>query len=314
MIPAVLAGAVFALVVGLTVGFWWIFAEQRAIRGRVAAAARRADGGLTILHDPVRPEGAAGALVAKTSVYEWLSRLVEQSGRRGTVSDVLLIMATFGLVGAILGWLRGGGVALMLVCMVATAALPLVYLIYRRQRRLKRFERQFPDALDMLSRAIRSGYALAGGIQLVGDEMPDPVGEELRRVFEEIRLGLEPGDALSKLSARIPSEDVRFFCTAIRIQRTAGGNLAEMLDRLSEVIRERFKLLGHARALSAQQRYAAITVGLSPVIFAIIFRLMNPNYFDPLLQSPLGPKLIAGGAISELIGFAVIWRIAKIKI
>jgi tight adherence protein B len=313
MIALALAAAVFALVVGLTVGLWWISANRREITMRLTGAGAT-DGDVAILHARVGEKGRVGAMLGKTAAYEWLSGLIQQSGRGGTVSDVLMIMATFGLIGGIGGWLRGSGAFFTLLCMAGPAALPLVFLSYKRQQRLKRFERQFPDGLDMLSRAIRSGYALAGGIQLVGDEMPDPVGEELRKVFEEIRLGLEPGEALGKLASRIPGEDVRFFCTAIRIQRTAGGNLAEMLDRLSEVIRERFKLLGHARALSAQQRYAALTVGLSPLVFAAIFRLMNPNYFDPLLNSPLGPTLITAGAISELIGFVVIWRIARIKI
>lgn len=313
MLGGVLAAVVFAFVVAVTVGLWWVAAARREIKGRLTAAVRGSAAGTMILHES-GDGSSTGAVLGKTAAYGWLRALIEQSGRQVSVSDVLLVMATFGLVGGLLGWFRGGGVLVILLCMATAAGLPLAYLMYKRQQRLKEFERLFPDGLDMLSRAIRSGYALAGGIQLVGDEMPDPVGEELRRVFEEIRLGLDPGEALGRLSTRIPSEDVRFFCTAIRIQRTAGGNLAEVLDRLSEVIRERFKLLGHARALSAQQRYAAIAVGLSPVAFGILFRLMNPNYFDPLLNSPIGPHLIAAGAVSEIIGFLIIWRIAKIKI
>ena len=112
----------------------------------------------------------------------------------------------------------------------------------------------------------------------------------------------------------MPSEDVRFFCTAVSIQRMSGGNLAEILDRLSEVIRERFKLLSHARALSAQHRWSAILVGLSPIGFAVLLKVMNPRYFDVFLESPQAPMWLAMGLLSESIGFFVIWRISKIEV
>jgi tight adherence protein B len=112
----------------------------------------------------------------------------------------------------------------------------------------------------------------------------------------------------------MPTEDVRFFCTAIRIQRGAGGNLAEILDRLAEVIRERFKILSYARVLSAQHKWSAILVGLSPIIFGLMFQILHPGYFEPLFNDPLGPTLIGAGLVMEAIGFFVIWRIAQIKV
>ena len=165
-----------------------------------------------------------------------------------------------------------------------------------------------------LTRSIRAGYALSQAVQVVGEEMPDPTGEEFRRVGEELRAGLEPGEALSRLLRRAPTDDVWFFCTAVNIQRSAGGNLAEILDGLSEVIRERFKILSHARALSAQARWTAVIVGLAPLFFAILFKLLQPDFFDPLLASPLAPLLITAGLISQAIGFVCIWRIANIKV
>lgn len=179
---------------------------------------------------------------------------------------------------------------------------------------MQQFEAQFPDALDAMSRAIRAGNALSSAIQLVGQEMPNPLGAEFTQVFEETKLGMDPGDALSRLAERTPTDDVRFFCTAVLIQRGSGGNLAEILDRLSEVIRERFKILSHARALSAQHRWSAICVGLSPVAFAIMFELMSPGYFTPMLESPLAPVLLGAGLTMEAIGFFMVWRIAKIKV
>jgi len=166
----------------------------------------------------------------------------------------------------------------------------------------------------MISRSMRAGNALTSAIQLVGEEMADPIGQEFRQVAEEIRLGLDPTEALGGLKTRVASEDVAFFCTAVNIQRAAGGNLAEILDRLSDVIRKRFELLSHARVLSSQQRYAAIFVGCSPVVFSILFYFISPGYFDPLIESPSAPMLVGGGLLMQIIGFAVIWRMARIKV
>ena len=309
-----IAAFAFLVVVVVVVGLWWASASRRAVRERLSGAARTADPAMTILHE--NPEEAARRLgrLARTRLYMRLTALAEQSGRTGPVSDVLLVMATFAALGAVTGWIRTGVLGWSLLCAVGGASIPVLFLVHKRQQRMKRFSKHFPDALDMMARAIRAGYALAGGIQLVGEEMPDPVGEELRRVFEEIRLGLEPGDALAKLGERIPTDDVRFFCIAIRIQRTSGGNLAETLDRLSEVIRERFKLLSHAHAIAAQQRWGAIFVGSSPLLLAVLLRLMNANYFDEAVKHPAGPMMLLVGLALEAVGFFMIWRIAKIKV
>ncbi len=311
---ALIAASTFVVIVGLVVGPWWALASRRAVRERLSRAARPKDPALTILHED--PEEAARRLggLARSGLYARLTVLVEQAGRSGSVSDVLLVMATLAILGAVAGWVRTGALGWTLLCALIGASLPVLFLVYKRQQRLKRFSQHFPDALDMMARAIRAGYALAGGIQLVGEEMPDPVGEELRRVFEEIRLGLEPGEALEKLAQRIPTDDVRFFCTAIRIQRTAGGNLAETLDRLSEVMRERFKLLAHAHAIAAQQRWGAIFVGSSPLGLAILLRLVNAHYFDEAFKHPAGPTMLLVGLALEAVGFLMIWRIAKIKV
>lgn len=311
---ALIAAFTFVSIVGVVVGLWWASASRRAVRERLNQAARATDADLTILHqDPAQAAPRWGGL-ARSDLYGRLTTLVEQAGRGGSTSDVLFVMATLAILGAVAGWIRSEALGWTLLCALIGASMPVLFLVYKRQQRIKRFSRHFPDALDMMARAIRAGYALAGGIQLVGEEMPDPVGEELRRVFEEIRLGLEAGEALEKLAQRIPTDDVRFFCTAIRIQRTAGGNLAETLDRLSEVIRERYKLLAHAHAIAAQQRWGAIMVGASPLGLAILLRLVNANYFDEAIKHPAGPTMLLVGLLFEAVGFFIIWRIAKIKV
>jgi tight adherence protein B len=305
---------IFLAIVVLVVGLWWVAQAERSVRARLKRPSPT-DGPTQILRtDAERSEGALGDLLGSTGLMGRLSDLVTQSGYKGTPSDFVLIILAFAVVGGAAGWLRTGAFLWGLIAAVAFGSLPIVYLLYRRRKRLNTFQTQFPDALDTVTRAIRAGNALSGAIRVVAEDMPDPVGEEFRRVDEEIRLGMDPGEALFRLQKRVPVEDMGFFCTAIKIQRGVGGNLAEVLDRLAEVIRERFKILSYARVLSAQHRWAAICVGLSPAIFAVIFELLHPGYFDALKTNPIGPWLVGAGLILEAIGFFLVWRIAQIKV
>lgn len=308
-LAAAIAGLAFLMVVMLITGLWWFAATRRRVRDRLGASLR------------VPPEAGTGILREVPADSRWgalvppLVTLVEQAGYdAGRVGRVLLFMASFALVGGSAGWFRTGAVMGGVLTALIAGSLPVLYLAYKRSQRLKSFEKQFPDALDMMTRSIRAGYALSGAIQVVGQEMPDPVGQEFRRVFEESRLGMDPGEALSRLRRRVSTDDTGFFCTAIAIQRASGGNLAEVLDRLSEVIRERFKVLSHARVLSTQHRWSAICVGISPIIFAIMLEVLNPGYFEPMLNSPLWPYFLTAGIVFEVTGFFMIWRTAQIRV
>ena len=311
--PLAVALLVFTFFVILVVGMWWVSQAQRTVRERLKHA-----GAPSARTDILRPEqdalrGLAGAF-RDTGLPQRLARLATEAGYKATAGDLTLVTLACAAVGGAAAWLRTGGLFWGILTAIATGSIPAVYLLYRRARRIARFQTQFPDALDMITRAIRAGNALSGAIKLVGEEMPDPLGVEFRQVDDEIRLGTEPGEALFGLETRMPTEDVRFFCTAIRIQRSAGGNLAEILDRLAEVIRERFKILSYARVLSSQHKWSAVCVGLSPVIFGIMFQLLNPGYFDTMLTDPIGPVLIGAGLVLEAVGFFTIWRIAQIKV
>lgn len=308
-----LAVLVFMAVAGLVVEVWRATRGARNVEGRLTGLSREGEHEIAIVQDRSADRDWPGVL-ERSGLWQRLVDIVEQSGHTRSMRDVLVVMAGFALVaGAVGGW-RAGTVTWTLLSAVIGGSLPLCYLLYKRHQRLTLFEQQFPEALDTLSRSIRAGYTLGAGVQLVSEEMADPVGRELKRVFEEIHLGRDPGDALARLWHRVPTDDARFFCAAIGIQRKSGGNLAEMLDRLSEVIRERFKILSHARAVSAQQRWGAIMIGLSPLGFGLVLRLSNPAYFDPLFESPLGAQLMLGGLALEAVGFFVVWRIAKIKV
>lgn len=301
----VIAVLVFVALVALVVGIWWALVPSRNVRERLAST--------TATTTLTAPE-IVKAHESKLSSAKFLSSLLERSGYQRTVREVAYVIVGFALVGAAVGALRLGGSLGALIGACFTGAMPIVFLSYKANQRMNRFQRDFPDAMDMMTRAIRAGHALGSAIRLVGEEMRDPIGPEFARVAEEMRLGRDVGEALGGLEERVPAEDVRFFCTAVSIQRTTGGNLAEVLDRLSEVIRERYKLLSHARVLSTQHRWSAILVGLSPVVFAIIFQLLHPNYFTAFFESGSAPMFIALGLAFEATGFFWVWRIAKIKV
>ena len=313
--PLVIAGLVFVAVVILVVGIWWALETSRGVRARLQGAGDVPAAEIDILRaDSARSRRGLGALLSGAAPYGRLGALVAQAGYKRSAADALLVIAGFSAAAGLIGWVRTAGLIWAVIAALGAAVVPVVYLIYRRYRRLQRFEMQFPEALDMISRAIRAGNALSGAIRSVGEEMPDPLGQEFRQVSEEVQLGMEASEALSRLHTRVPIEDMGFFCAGIRIQRAAGGNLAEVLDRLAEVIRERFKILSHGRVLSAQHRCSAILVGLSPILFALIFQLLHPRYFESLLGDPMTPWLVGTGLALETIGFFIIWRLSKIEV
>ena len=304
---------VFAFILVLVIGIWWVSQADRTVRERLKQPGR-GTGGPDLLRPDQDAMGSLAGAFRNTGLPQRLGKLATEAGYKATAGDLTLLTLACAAVGGAAAWLRTGGFFWGVLTAVATGSLPMIYLLYKRAQRITRFQAQFPDALDMITRAIRAGNALSGAINLVGQEMPDPTGAEFRQVDDEIRLGTEPGEALFGLETRIPTEDVRFFCTAIRIQRGAGGNLAEILERLAEVIRERFKILSYARVLSSQHKWSAVCVGLSPVIFGLMFQLLHPGYFDAMLKDPVGPLMIATGLVLEAVGFFVIWRIAQIKV
>jgi tight adherence protein B len=310
-----IAGLVFFVMVTLIVGLWWVYTSGEQMRRRLARPVDEKSPEHQLLRsDVVTSVPIWERALRKSDLVGTLARLGDQAGSRRSVSELLLIIAFVGGLGAIAGGWRIGSAGGALISALVAGALPVLHLMHKRHRRLQSFQEHFADAVDMISRSIRAGNALSASIQLVAEEMADPIGYEFRQVTEQIRLGLDPGEALSRLQQRVATEDVEFFCTAIRIQRGSGGNLAEILDRLSDVIRKRFELLSHARVLSAQQRYAAIFVGASPAMFSLAFYFLSPGYFDPLIESPMAPMLIGAGLTLEVIGALIIWRLAKIKV
>ena len=200
------------------------------------------------------------------------------------------------------------------VATVIFMTLPFLYVRMAVGHRTKKFDRQFPDALDLLSSSVKSGQALNSAIQNVAEEMPEPVGDEFRTLSDELSFGAELTDTLRRFSERIDSPDVQFFCTALMIQKETGGNLSEVLDGLQKTIRERFRILRHVQTLTAQGRLSGWILGAMPFVLGAIIGFSNGNYMGQLFKTPEGHKLLIAALVLQALGVALIVKIVKIKV
>jgi tight adherence protein B len=259
-------------------------------------------------------ESSQNALVNKLTQLGNLNLLMEQADTTLTPAQFFGISAVMALVGMFVPVLAGLHPSIVLPMGLILAVLPFAWLLLRRRKRLRDFAKQLPEALELVSRALRAGHSLASGFNLISDEMKDPIAKEFHRVFEEQNLGVPLDSALENLTERIPNLDLRFFATAVILQRQTGGDLAEILDKIGYLIRERFKIWGQVQALTGEGRLSGIVLlALPPVLFLAVYRL-NPDYVTPLFTDPFGRQMLAGAIILQLIGAAVIKKIINIKV
>ena len=260
------------------------------------------------------PLPALDRLASGTARGSALAAWVEQSGVQISMSALLLIAfaaaLVFGFIAAsvlrlAVGWLIGGALGF---------SLPFVFLRIKRTRRLRKFEEAFPEALDLMARALKAGHAFATGLKMVADEMEEPVGPEFRKTFDEQNFGLPLKDALSNLTVRIPLLDVRFFSTAVLIQRETGGNLSEILENLAHVVRERFKILRQVRVYTAHGRLTGYVLLALPVFLAIALSFINPDHMQLLFREPLGHMLLAATVVMQTVGYFWIRQVVKIEV
>jgi tight adherence protein B len=244
-----------------------------------------------------------------------LDRMILQADLRWTVSRLLLSGAALGLAAylACAIVLRQGSLATALAVAVLTLA-PLAYMLRRRAKRLRKLEQQLPDALDLLTRSLRAGHSFGAGLQMIGQEMADPIAGEIRFVHEEINFGVSLEQALINLSVRVPIRDLRYFVVAVLIQRESGGNLTEVLGKLSHLIRQRLKLYWRIRVLSAEGRLSAWVLGLLPFALAALMNFFNPAFMAPLWQDPLGITIVRNMLLMMAFGVLVLWKITRIRV
>ena len=300
-------------------------AQARLLRERLAtvqeAAARQPSEELALVRDEMLSKiPAIDNLLRRSSRISNLQPFLEQADLKIRAGNILMLCVSSGLVLGVIGFLMASSLppnqALLFgaVGVVLGGFLPYSYASYRRTKRFQKFEELFPEAIDTLARAVRAGHAFTTALELIANELSEPVASEFRKLFEEQKFGLPVRDALMNLAERVPLVDVKFFVTAVMLQRETGGNLAEILDNLSYVIRERFKIMRQVRVYTAQGRLTMmLLMGLPPVI-VITMLTTSPAFIRPLFADPIGHFLVVAGIVLQTLGYFVIRKIIRIQV
>jgi tight adherence protein B len=312
---AVVAGAVFGVVAIL---------DQRNARARLLrdrlesvqkAAEQQPDEDLALVRDQTLSEiPALDTLLRRSAKISNLQEFLLQAGLRLRAGNLLMLSGVSAFIFAAIVLFLGQAPVFAALGAIIGSFLPYSYVSYRRGKRFKKFEEIFPEAIDTLARAVRAGHAFTTALEMISDEVAEPIASEFRMLFEEQKFGLPVRDALMNLTERMPLVDVKFFVTAVMLQRETGGNLAEILDNLSYVIRERFKILRQVRVYTAQGRLTMmLLMGLPPVI-VITMLTISPGFMRPLFTDHLGHVLIYLGIILQTVGYFVIRKIIQIQV
>jgi tight adherence protein B len=321
---AVIAILVFVVV---SLGGFVVFAlfDERKSRARVLrdrlspsgeTAERQPGEELALLRDEMLSEiPAFDTLLRRSERISALQKLLSQAEIKIRAGNFLLLCMASGVVLAFLVFvLVKRDPIFAWVGLIVGFFLPYSYASYMRTKRFDAFEEHFPEAIDTLARAVRAGHAFTTALEMIADEVTEPVAGEFRKLFEEQKFGLPVRDALSNMVDRVPLVDVKFFVTAVMLQRETGGNLAEILDNLSYVIRERFKILRQVRVYTAQGRLTMMLLMGMPPLIVLLMLSMNPTFIQPLFTDPIGHVMIVAGIVLQTIGYFVIRKIIRIQV
>ncbi len=323
MDPVLIAALAFigvAAIVGGTVLLWRDKPASK-IEGRLdlltgantpAAAKAGLTNGASILMQPL--DDRPGIVETFMEQFGNINLLFEQADTNLTIVKLLVVSAVIALLGISLGVVVHIHAVLLPLVGVLMGLLPPAWLLWRRKRRLKTFASQLPDALEMISRTLRAGQSLGFGFNMVSTEMPLPISKEFGRVFEEQNLGIPIDETLRDMTERIPNLDLKFFVTALILQRQTGGDLAEILDKIGSLIRDRFRIWGQVQALTGEGRLSGVVLLALPFVLLIAVYQLNPDYIMVLFNDPLGTKMLAVGALMQVVGALVIRKIVNIKV
>jgi tight adherence protein B len=320
---AAIAFGTFVLVAVLVFGLYWLLVgrgeseEQRVIRQRLKGAPLTPAAGVASV---LKPEERLSSLPWLNSmlsrfgvVTRPMARALSQADMRLTVGALLLLSCVAGLTAFALANALSRLVALAVFVGAVAAFVPYAWVRHKATKRIAVFEEQFPEAIDLISRALRAGHAFTTGLAMVAEEAPQPVAGEFRTLYDQQNFGMPMPDAMRAFAARIPLIDAKFFVTAVLTQRESGGNLAEVLDNLANVIRERFKVKRQVRVHTAHARITGwVLAGLPPAL-ALAIALLSPGHFKPMLLDPLGIRMIMGALVLQVLGVMIIRRLVDIE-
>ncbi len=243
-----------------------------------------------------------------------LERFVVQADVKQPLGFFLLLTAASAAAAGTLIFVIGRSIPLSILFALLAALVPWVYLAIRKNRRLAQFEQQLPDALDMIARSLRAGHAFTGGMQMVVMEFADPARAEFRKTLDEINFGVSYEDALRSMADRVDCPDLKFFALSVIIQRQSGGNLAEILDKISSLIRERFKLFGKVKALTGEAKISAVILCLLPFFMAAAIFFLNRGYLEILIREPAGRIMVGVALVMMVLGILAMRRMISIKV
>jgi len=323
MSAVLIAFVMFVVVAGAAFGLFSLIdqrsARARLIKERLAnesrAPERDPDDELALLRDEQLSEiPALDTLLRRSSRVTDLQKLLAQGGLTMRAGNFLGVSALAGVAVCVLSYFLSKRVEVAWIGLLVGFILPYSYASIRRNKRFEKFEELFPEAIDTLARAVRAGHAFTTALEMITNEVSEPIAGEFRQLFEEQKFGMPVRDALMNLTERVPLVDVKFFVTAVMLQRETGGNLAEILDNLSYVIRERFKIQRQVRVYTAQGRLTmALLMAMPPIIVAVMM-MVSPNFIHPLFADPIGHTLLVGGIVLQTIGYFVIRKIIRIQV
>jgi tight adherence protein B len=294
-------------------------ARARLIKDRLATVQkepeREPEEELALLRDERLSEiPALDTLLRRSERVSAMQDALEQAGMKFRAVNFLLLCMLSGILAAIAAALWSKNAAITWAALIIGAFLPYSAVSFRRQKRFEKFEELFPEAIDTLARAVRAGHAFTTALEMISNEVAEPLAGEFRKLYEEQKFGMPVRDALMNLTERVPLVDVKFFVTAVMLQRETGGNLAEILDNLSYVIRERFKIQCQVRVHTAQGRLTmALLMAMPPVVVAIL-AVFSPDFVHPLFYDPAGHILLVASIALQTTGYFVIRKIIKIQV
>jgi tight adherence protein B len=321
--PILVTLLTFLVVVGAVLWLAWLFRSNPRhdqIRRRLEAIekAQKRGGGsaeLDLLRDELLSEvPALHRLLAPWIGSTRIRNFIAQSGLQVRPGKIILLSAVLALATYLIVGAFASSPFYAVAAAVAGALAPAAFVAVKRWRRLRQFEAHFPEAIDLLGRAVRAGHAFTTGLEMIAKELPEPVATEFRIAFEEQNFGLPLKDALMNFADRVPLLDVRFFVVALIIQKDTGGNLAEILDNLSHVIRERFTIYGDVRVKTAHGRMTAGVLMALPPSMMFLLNMINPDYTRLLFSDPVGNYMLVGAALLQLSGCAMLWKIVQIEV
>ncbi len=293
-------------------------AQARVLRDRLSATqkpAEQATPDLALLRDEVLSRiPAFDTILRRSDRVSQLQKILAQGSVDVRAGNFLILCGLSALALAAIAFFAGGNLLFGWAGALLGFFLPYAYASHMRTKRFARFEEKFPEAIDTLARAVRAGHAFTTALEMIANEVAEPVAGEFRQLYEEQKFGLPVRDALLNLADRVPLVNVKFFVTAVMLQRETGGNLAEILDNLSYVIRERFKILRQVRVHTAQGRLTMVLLMALPPTIVVLMLFLNPGFIRPLFTDPIGHALIVGGITLQTMGYFVIRRIIRIQV